>query len=45
MKKWYLILRALNPFCSSGSVVVDVLYATTLAVAIAVVVELAVYLA
>ncbi len=40
-----LVLIALNPFSSSGNVVVDVLYATTLVVAIAVVVELAVYLA
>ena len=40
-----LVLIALNPLSSSGNVVVDVLYATTLVVAIAVVVELAVYLA
>lgn len=39
-----MILRALNPFCSSGSVVVDVLYATTLALAVAVSVELLIYL-
>ena len=38
------VLRALNPLSSSGNVVIDFLYATSLALAIAVVVELIVYL-
>lgn len=44
MKKLCLILRALNPLSSSGNIIVDVLYATSMAAAVAVTVELIVYL-
>lgn len=44
MKKMSIVLRALNPFSSSGNIIVDVLYAMSMAPAIAVTVELIVYL-